>query len=56
MDHIIPVIRGGNHSIGNLTPACASCNASKNHRTVMEWRLSKPKGVIHHPLEAQLSG
>lgn len=40
-DHVIPVIRGGRHSIGNALPACASCNASKNRRTVMEWRVSK---------------
>lgn len=41
MDHVIPISRGGAHSIGNLVPACASCNSSKRHRTVMEWRLSR---------------
>lgn len=41
MDHVIPISRGGTHSIGNLVPACAKCNSSKRHRTVMEWRLSR---------------
>src|SRR5690554_4089856 len=28
MDHIVPLARGGRHGIGNLLPACASCNCS----------------------------
>lgn len=39
MDHVIPVSRGGTHSIGNLVPACQSCNFSKHNYTVMEWKL-----------------
>lgn len=41
MDHVIPISRGGTHSVGNLVPACASCNCRKRHRTVMEWRLNR---------------
>ncbi|UIW13337.1 HNH endonuclease [Mycobacterium phage Marge] len=41
MDHVVPISRGGRHSIGNIVPACISCNSSKRDRTVVEWRLSK---------------
>lgn len=40
-DHVVPIARGGSHSVGNLVPACDSCNKSKNDRTIMEWKLSK---------------
>lgn len=36
-DHVIPVSRGGRHSIGNLLPACKPCNSSKNARLLAEW-------------------
>jgi 5-methylcytosine-specific restriction endonuclease McrA len=42
LDHIVPLSRGGKHSIGNTTTACRSCNASKSDRLLMEWRLNKP--------------
>lgn len=38
-DHVIPLSRGGTESIGNLLPACGSCNPSKKARYIMEWRL-----------------
>lgn len=38
IDHIIPISRGGRHSIGNLTGACASCNLSKGAKFITEWR------------------
>lgn len=41
VDHLIPVSRGGNHSIGNLVPACRSCNSRKGGRFLMEWRIKR---------------
>lgn len=32
MDHVLPISRGGRHSIGNLLPACAACNFRKSAR------------------------
>jgi 5-methylcytosine-specific restriction endonuclease McrA len=37
-DHIIPIARGGRHSIGNLMPLCPSHNSQKATRLLIEWR------------------
>lgn len=39
-DHVVPISRGGRHTIGNLLPACRSCNSRKHNRTLTEWRLA----------------
>lgn len=49
-DHVIPIVRGGTHSIGNLVPACKSCNASKRQQTITEWKKENPRnqsGGLH---------
>jgi len=38
IDHVIPVSRGGSHSLGNLVSCCQSCNASKGARFLTEWK------------------
>lgn len=40
-DHVVPIARGGRHSIGNLLPACKSCNCSKGTKLLVEWRSKK---------------
>lgn len=45
MDHVIPLSRGGRHAIGNLTPACATCNRSKNDLLLSEWRFGRQPSV-----------
>lgn len=38
-DHVVPLSRGGNHSIGNLLPACVTCNISKGPKFLIEWKM-----------------
>lgn len=40
MDHVVPLSRGGLHSIENLLPACLSCNVSKGNRLLSELQNS----------------
>lgn len=41
IDHVIPLSRGGSHSLGNLAPACPECNHRKSTKLVIEWKASK---------------
>lgn len=36
-DHIIPVVKGGQTTPGNIVPSCTSCNSSKKDRDVLVW-------------------
>lgn len=36
-DHVIPVSRGGVHSIGNIVLACGPCNGSKSDKLPIRW-------------------
>jgi 5-methylcytosine-specific restriction endonuclease McrA len=37
MDHIVPIIRGGRSTKGNLVPCCKQCNNNKKHMLPVEW-------------------
>lgn len=37
MDHIVPVVRGGKSTRGNVVPACKECNNKKKYMLPMEW-------------------
>lgn len=41
VDHVVPLSRGGQHTEGNLVPACRSCNSSKADKLLVEWRLTR---------------
>ena len=38
LDHVIPLVRGGLHGIGNLVSACERCNKSKSDKFITEWK------------------
>ena len=44
-DHLVPLFRGGEHSLENLVPACRSCNCAKCDRYLGSewWPASWPK-------------
>ena len=37
MDHIVPLVRGGRSTKGNVVPVCKECNARKKYLLPMEW-------------------
>ena len=37
MDHIVPIVRGGKTTKGNVVPACKECNNRKKYLLPMEW-------------------
>lgn len=37
IDHVIPISRGGKHSIENIVISCPTCNFSKHTKTLQEW-------------------
>lgn len=41
LDHLIPLSRGGNHSVGNIITLCRNCNSQKYNKTLTEWRKIK---------------
>lgn len=36
MDHLVPIIRGGKSTKGNLVPSCKACNAARKHSLPFE--------------------
>jgi 5-methylcytosine-specific restriction endonuclease McrA len=36
MDHLVPVIRGGKSTKGNVVPSCKACNNKRKYRLVFE--------------------
>lgn len=40
VDHVQPKAKGGLHAFENMMPACRSCNTSKGHKSLEEYRHS----------------
>ncbi len=51
-DCVMPVSRGGRYTVGNVVPACASCNASKHNSEVTGWlrrkKLDEREFLLRH--------
>ena len=50
MDHVVPLIRGGQSRRGNVVPACKECNNKKKSLLPVEWgeylkNLAEREGV-----------
>jgi 5-methylcytosine-specific restriction endonuclease McrA len=42
VEHVVPISKGGEHHLGNIVPACQSCNFSKRKADVLTWYQSQP--------------
>jgi len=37
LDHVVPIIRGGKTTKGNIVPVCKECNSKKKYLLPIEW-------------------
>lgn len=44
LEHVIPLVYGGRHSVGNLVLACEDCNKAKGVAFLTEWHRPRPQG------------
>ncbi|EFK05374.1 HNH endonuclease domain protein [delta proteobacterium NaphS2] len=49
MDHVVPLIRGGKSSKGNVVAACKECNNKKKYLLPLEWEAYL-KNLAERPL------
>jgi 5-methylcytosine-specific restriction endonuclease McrA len=51
-DCVMPISRGGRYTVGNVVPACPTCNASKHNSEVTGWlrrkRLDERAFLLRH--------
>lgn len=52
IDHVQPLMRGGDSSSGNVVTACATCNLRKGHRRLAEFLLDEPESLASFRLHA----
>lgn len=53
-DHLIPLVRGGPYAMGNMVPACKTCNFSKNAKSYEQWMVGNGYDVA--ALKNKLAG
>lgn len=41
VEHVVPISKGGEHHLGNIVPACQSCNFSKGKADALTWYQSQ---------------
>jgi 5-methylcytosine-specific restriction protein A len=51
MDHVVPLIRGGRSTRGNIVAACKSCNSRKKYMLPIEWEGYLRTLSTHGPAE-----
>lgn len=42
IEHVVPISKGGGHTIGNIVPACKDCNFSKRAHEAESWYRKQP--------------
>lgn len=42
LDHFLPLSKGGVHCLGNIVPACVTCNRRKQAQDPFEWYKAQP--------------
>lgn len=42
VEHVVPISKGGEHHLGNIVPACPTCNYGKRSAAVEEWYRGQP--------------
>lgn len=46
VEHIVPLARGGSHTLSNVVGACDRCNGEKHNRTPEEWAAARRRKAI----------
>jgi 5-methylcytosine-specific restriction endonuclease McrA len=46
IDHVIPLVKGGAHSVGNIVISCPTCNLIKSDRLPIEFKMYAKRNII----------